>query len=67
MQAKSSSITLPEVHRVDKGIDPNIQPEKQVIKPIISSEVKGLIQNKPGLDQHRDGIKQKTKPYISPT
>ena len=27
-QAQSSSITLPEVHGVDKGIDPNIQPEK---------------------------------------
>ena len=31
-QAKSSGITLPEVHGIDKGIDPNIRPEKQVIK-----------------------------------
>ena len=36
-QAKNSSITLPEVHSIGKGIDPNIRPEKQVIKPIISS------------------------------
>ena len=34
---------------MDKGIDPNIQPEKQVIKPIISSEVKGVTRNKPRL------------------
>ena len=42
LQAKSSHITLPEVYGVDKGIDPNVQPEKQVVKPIMSSEVKGI-------------------------
>ena len=30
------------MHGVDKGIDPNILPEKQVIKPIITSESKGV-------------------------
>ena len=55
--AKSSGITLPEVHGVEKGIDPNILPEKQVLKPIISSEVKGVTQNKPRLVQGRAGIK----------
>ena len=40
LQAKSSGITLPEVHGVDKGIDSNLLPEKQAIKPIISSEKK---------------------------
>ena len=39
MQAKSSGISLPEVHGVGKGLDPNILPEKQVIKPIVPSEV----------------------------
>ena len=47
LQTKSSGITLPEVHGADKEIDPNILPEKQVIKPIISSETKGVTQNKP--------------------
>ena len=31
-QAKCSGIILPEVHVIDKGIDPNIRPKKQVIK-----------------------------------
>ena len=57
MQATSSGITLPEVHEVDKGIDPNILPEKQVIKLIITSEVKGVTQIKPRLGQSRVGIK----------
>ena len=34
LQAESNGITLPEVHGADRGIDPNIRPEKQVIKPI---------------------------------
>ena len=36
-QAKSSGITLPEVHGIDKGRNPNIRLEKQVIKPMITS------------------------------
>ena len=39
-KAKSSGIHLPEVHGIGKGLDLNILPEKQVIKPIITSEVK---------------------------
>ena len=31
-QAKSSAIKLPEVHGIDKGLNPNVQPEMQVIK-----------------------------------
>ena len=65
-QAKSSGITLPEVHGVDKGIDPNILPEKQVIKPIITSEVKGITQAKPGLGQGIAVIKQKIKLPVPP-
>ena len=37
-QTKSSGISLPEVHGRGKGIDPNMLPEKQVVKPIITSE-----------------------------
>ena len=44
LQAKSSGITLPEVHGIDKGIGPNIRLVKQVLKPIISSEAKGISQ-----------------------
>ena len=55
------------MHGIGKGIDPNILPEKQVIKPIISSETKGVTQNKPRLGQDRAGIKQKIKPVISPS
>ena len=33
-QTKTSGITLPEVHAIDKGINPNVRPEKQVIKPV---------------------------------
>ena len=47
VQDKYSGINLPEVNGVDKGIDTNIQPEKQVVKPMITSEVKGVTQNKP--------------------
>ena len=30
-QAKSSGVKLPEVHAIGKGLDPNIQPENQVV------------------------------------
>ena len=46
-QVKSSGIGLPEVHSVGKGLDPKILPEKQVIKPIVTSEVKETSQIKP--------------------
>ena len=65
-QAKSSGITLPEVYGVDKGIDPNLLPKKQVIKPIITSEVKGVTQIKPRLVQGRAGIKQKVRLPVPP-
>ena len=48
-QAKSSGITLPEVHVIDKGMDPNIRLEEQVIKPIITPEARGISQVKPRL------------------
>ena len=64
-QGKSSSIPLPEVHKVDKGIDPNIRLEKQVIKPIIS-DANDIPQIKSRLGQGRTGIKQKIKLPVSP-
>ena len=33
-QTKSRRIKLPEVHGVSKNLDPNIQPEKQNIRPL---------------------------------
>ena len=31
-QAKASGVKLPEVHGVDKGVGPNIKPERQMLK-----------------------------------
>ena len=33
-QTKSSGIEIPEVHGMSKNLDPNIQPEKQTIRPL---------------------------------
>ena len=41
-QGKLSGIGLPQVHGLGKGLDPNILQEKQVIKPILTSEVKAI-------------------------
>ena len=41
----------------NKGIDPNIRPEKQVIKPVISPEAKGKVHIKLRLSQGRAGTK----------
>ena len=61
-QSKSSGIKLPEVHKVDKGINPHVQPEKQILKPIIvSPEVKTLTWKKPRLGQGRAGLRRKVK------
>ena len=35
---KSSGIKLPEVQGLGKSLDPNIQPEKQVVKPMIGTK-----------------------------
>ena len=48
-QAESSGIILPKVHSIGKGLDPNILPEKQVIKAIVALEAKGVPQSKPRL------------------
>ena len=65
-QAKPSSISLPEVHGIGKGLDPNILPGKQLIKPTITFEARGLSHIKPRLGQGRTGLRWKIKLPISP-
>ena len=38
-QTKSSGIKLPEAHSVGKNLDPNIQPEKQAMRPLKRNEI----------------------------
>ena len=50
-EAKSRGIKLPEVHYIGKALDQNVQPEKQVIKPITNTKMKEVSQIKPRLGQ----------------
>ena len=59
-----SQVKLPEVHGTDKGLDPNVQPEKQVMKPIAVTKVKEMSQIKPTLGQGREGLRCKIKTLI---
>ena len=59
-QVKFSWIKLPEVQGVSKGLDLNIQPEKQASKPL----VKEISQIKPQVGLRRLGSRQK-KPQIN--
>ena len=52
-QAKSSGVKLPEVHCFSKSLDHNIQPEKQVAKPLFKENPLG----KPRIGQGRAGSK----------
>ena len=65
-QVKSSGIILPDVYGISKGLDPNILPEKQVTKPIVTSEMKGTSQIKPWVGQGREGLRQKNKTSMPP-
>ena len=56
-QAKSSGIKLPEVHGVGKGLDPNVQPEKQVISQYQTWKWKEGPQIKPRLGQWKGRFK----------
>ena len=60
-QAKSSGIKLPEVHGLDKRLDPNVQPEKQGIKPIVDMKMKDSFQTKLRLGQGIAGLRCKIK------
>ena len=57
----SSGIKLPEAHDMGKGLDPNKQPEKQVLKPITVTKMKEVPQIKLRLGQGREGLRCKTK------
>ena len=62
LQYKSSGITLPAVHGVDKGINQSVKPEKQAIRPmIVALDVKVPTQIKPRIGKGRAGIKRKVK------
>ena len=56
-QAKDSGIRLPEVHSVDKGINPNIKPERQILKSQNSA-------NKPKVGQGREIHRREMKAPI---
>ena len=66
---RSSGIKLTEGHGLGKGLDPNIQPEKQVLKPLAVKKVKEVSQIKPWLGQGRVGlicvIRMPVSPLIS--
>ena len=63
-QAKSSSIKLPEVHGIGKGLDPNVLPEKQAKHPIAAIKTKDVSQVRPRVGQGIAGLKRKIKTPI---
>ena len=63
-QAKSTGIKLPKVHDIGKGLNPNIQPEKQAVKPIAVTNLKEVSQAKPRLGQGRAWLRHKIKTPI---
>ena len=50
---------MPEVHGVSKSLDPNIQPEKQNVKPLNSNEIS---QERPCIGQGRTGMRRRPPP-----
>ena len=60
-QAKSIGIRVTEIHGIGKRLDPNIQPEKQVLKPMVDMKMKEISQIKPRLDDWRAGLRCKIK------
>ena len=58
ISTRSSGIKLPEVHGTCKGLDPNIQLEKQIAKPLF----KETPQAKPRIGQGRAGSRWKKPP-----
>ena len=64
-QVKSSGTKLPEVHDIGKGLDLNIQPEKQIIKPKVVSKGKATSQIKPRL-QGRVDVRHEIKTPVPP-
>ena len=65
-QSKTNGTVLPKVHGVHKGVNLNVHPEKQIIKPVVtpvqshvSTVSKDQYHVKPRLGQGRVGIKKK--------
>ena len=58
-QTKSSGIKLREIHGVSKNLDPNIQPEKQNIRPLKENAV---LQKKPRIGQARAEMRRRKSP-----
>ena len=66
-QAKASGVNLQEIHGVDKGLDPHIRPERQMVKPTVTQTEVGTPIYKPRVGQGRAGIRRKLKMITSPT
>ena len=58
-QTRSSDIKLSEVHGVSKNLNPNIQPEKQNIRPLKGNEI---LEEKHCIGQGRVGMKGRRPP-----
>ena len=67
-QTRSNGIKLPEVHGVSKNLDLNIQPEKQIIRPLKDNEHS---QEKQRMGQWREEMRRRrchpTNPTITQT
>ena len=63
-QTKSSGIKLPEFHGVSKNLDPNIQPEKQNIRPLKGNEIS---QGMPRIGKRKAEIRRRRLPHIYQT
>ena len=50
-----------EAYGIGKGLDLNVQLEKQTIKPILVTKVKEISQIKPRIGQGRTGLRCKIK------
>ena len=59
-QAKTSGMKLPEVHGEDKGVDPSVKPEKQILKPT-KLVTEPNPQSKPRIGWGRAGLGRKMK------
>ena len=63
-QTSSSGIKLQEVHGASKNLNPNIQPEKQNIRPL---KVNEMSQEKPRMGQERTEMRRRRPPPINQT
>ena len=64
-QSKSTGIKLLAVHGVDKGVDPSVKPEKQILKPIkLATEPNPQVLSKSRLGQGRAGLRRKMKIHV---